>query len=34
MEHKKKLEGEVRDELCQLGEIQELLERGGLTASP
>jgi hypothetical protein len=34
MEHMKKLEGEVRDELRQLGETQELLERGGLTVAP
>jgi hypothetical protein len=34
MEHMKKLEGEVRDELRQLGETQELLERGGLTVDP
>jgi hypothetical protein len=34
MEHMKKLEGEVRDELRQLGEAQELLERGGLTVDP
>ena len=30
----KKLEGEARDELRQLGETQELLERGGLTVDP
>jgi hypothetical protein len=34
MEHMKKLEGEVRDELRQLGETQELLERAGRTVDP
>ncbi len=34
MEHMKKLEGEAREELRQLGETQELLERGGLTVDP
>jgi hypothetical protein len=34
MEHMKKLEGEVREELRQLGEDQQLLERGGLTVDP
>ena len=31
MEHMKRLEGEAREELRQLGETQELLERAGLT---
>ena len=34
MEHMKKLEGEAREELRQLGENQVLLERGGLTVDP
>jgi hypothetical protein len=34
MEHMKKLEGEAREELRQLGETQTLLERGGLTVDP
>jgi hypothetical protein len=34
MEHMKKLEGEAREELRQLGETQELLERAGLTVDP
>ena len=34
MEHMKRLEGEARDLLRQLGEQQEVLERGGLTVDP